>query len=192
MRRISSVILCSLGAILLFSCSSSRKMAKNYVPFTRDLRAKLEKENIDLKEVQFYVDQKIILSRNLGDQKVEVKSGVVRLENGKYMNDVIIPALTPGICDATDNDKLMISFEKGNNDLAFGPGSGYTYNTYVLYGTEWKNGTAAVTYDSNKFRARCGTCSDVASATLVIRKSELDKIERKSRTLKGRTVGESK
>ncbi|HEV3325545.1 MAG TPA: hypothetical protein VG052_08060, partial [Puia sp.] len=188
MRRISSVILFFIGATLLFSCSSTSKMSKNYVPFTRDLKAKLEKENIDLKEVQFYIDQKLVLSRNLGDQKVEVKSGVVKLENGKYINDVIIPPFTPGICNGTENDRLMISFEKGNNDLAFGPGSGYTFNDYVLYGTEWKDGTAAVTYDSNKFRARCGTCSDVASATLVIRKKELDKMERKSRVLKGRTV----
>ena len=192
MRRISTVILSFTSALILFSCSSSRKMSKNYVPFTRDLKQKLDKENIDLKQVQFYVDQKLILTRNLGDQKLEVKSGIVRLENGKYINDVIIPALTPGICESTDNDKLMISFEKGNNDLAFGPGSGYTYNDYVLYGTEWKNGTAAVTYDSNKFRASCGSCTDVASATLVIRKSELDKMERKIRTLKGRTVGDSK
>src|SRR5579872_1488613 len=187
MSRLSSVILCIISSTFLFSCSR-----KNYVPFTRDLRSKLEKENIDLRQVQFYVDQKLILSRNMGDQKVEVKSGVVRLENGQYMNDVIIPAFTPGICDATDNDKVMISFEKGNNDLAFGPGSGYTFNDYVLYGTEWRNGTAAVTYDSNKFRARCGTCTDVASATLVIRKSVLDKLERKSRTLKGRTVSQAK
>jgi hypothetical protein len=192
MRRISSVILCFVGATLLFSCSSTSKMAKNYVPFTRDLKAKLEKENIDLKEVQFYIDQKLVLSRNLGDQKVEVKSGVVKLENGKYINDVIIPPFTPGICNGTENDRLMISFEKGNNDLAFGPGSGYTFNDYVLYGTEWKDGTAAVTYDSNKFRARCGTCADVASATLVIRKKELDKMERKSRVLKGRTVSDAK
>lgn len=188
MRFITSVILCLSGSALLFSCTSSRK---NFVPFTRDLRAKLEKENIDLRQVQFYVDQKLILSRNLGDQKVEVKSGVVNLENGQYTNDVIIPAFTPGICNNTENDKLMISFEKGNNDLAFGPGSGYTFNQFVLYGTEWKNGTAAVTYDSNKFRARCGTCADVAAATLVIRKSELDKIEKKSRTLKGRTVSDA-
>jgi hypothetical protein len=192
MRRISSVILCFIGATLLFSCSSTSKMAKNYVPFTRDLKAKLEKENIDLKEVQFYIDQKLVLSRNLGDQKVEVKSGVVKLENGKYINDVIIPPFTPGICDGTENDRLMISFEKGNNNLAFGPGSGYTFNDYVLYGTEWKDGTAAVTYDSNKFRARCGTCADIASATLVIRKKELDKMERKSRVLKGRTVSDAK
>ncbi|HLZ86359.1 MAG TPA: hypothetical protein VKQ52_03915 [Puia sp.] len=186
--RIFTVILCFTSlTLLLSSCSSSRKMS-NYVPFTRDLRQKLEKENIDLKQVQFYVDQKLILNRNLGDQKVVVNSGVVKLENGKYINEVIIPTLTPGLCDAVDGDRLMISFEKGNNALAFGPGSGYTFNEYVLYGTEWKNGTTLVTYDSNKYRARCGSCSDVASATLVIKKSVLDKMERKSRTLRGRTV----
>jgi hypothetical protein len=188
MRRIFTVILCfTMLTLLLSSCSSSRKMS-GYVPFTRDLRQKLEKDNIDLKQVQFYVDQKLILNRNLGDQKVEVHSGVVKLENGKYINEVIVPALTPGVCDALEGDRLLISFEKGNNDLAFGPGSGYTFNEYVLYGTEWKNGTALVTYDSNKYRARCGSCADVASATLVIRKSELDKWDKKTRTLKGRTV----
>lgn len=191
MRRIfAAASLASM--IFLFSCSSSRKVTKdNVVPFTRDLRQRLEKDNIDLRQVQFYIDQKLILSRNLGDQKLEVHSGVVKMENGRYINEVIVPAFTPGICDTTQSDKLMVSFEKGNNDLAFGPGSGYTINQYVLYGTEWKNGTAAVTFDSNKFRARCGTCSDVASVTLVVRKSEIDKIDRKSRTLKGRVVNKN-
>ena len=55
-------------------------MSKNYVPFTRDLKQKLDKENIDLKEVQFYVDQKLILTRNLGDQKLEVKSGISHVQ----------------------------------------------------------------------------------------------------------------
>lgn len=188
MRRILTVILFFTSlTLLLSSCSSSRKLS-GFVPFTRDLKQKLDKENIDLKQVQFYLDQKLVLNRNLADQKVVVSSGVVKLENGRYVNEVIIPDLTPGVCDAVDGDKLMINFEKGNNNLAFGPGSGSTFNQYVIYGTEWKNGTTLVTYDQNKYRARCATCSDIAAATLVIKKSVLDKMERKSRTLKGRTV----
>ena len=184
----------TLGCLLLLGmamtgCSSSKVSRASLVPFTKDLRQKLEKENIDLKQVQFYIDQKLILDRNLGDQKIQVTSGVVKLENGKYINQVIVPAFTPGVCESAVGDRLLISFEKGNNNLPFGPGSGYTFNEYSLYGTEWRNGTTAVTYDSNKFRARCGTCQDVASVTLLVRKSMLDKVERKSRTLKGRTVG---
>ena len=190
MRRNHGILVVSSFLVLsLASCSSSKVSRSSLVPFTKDLRQKLDKENIDLKQVQFYVDQKIILDRNLGDQKVEVTSGVVKLENGKYINEVIVPALTPGICESAEGDKLMISFEKGNNNLPFGPGSGYTFNEYSLYGVEWKNGTTAVTYDSNKFRARCGTCQDVAAVTLLVRKNVMDKVERKSRTLKGRTVG---
>ena len=174
----------------LMSCTGSRKARSGYVPFTKDLKQRLERENIDIKRVQFYVDQKLILSRNVDDKKAQVSSGVVRLENGKYINEVIIPAFTPGICDTIMNDRMMINFEQGNNDLAFGQGSGYTFANFVLYGSEWKNGTAAVTFDSNKFRASCGSCADVASATLVVRKSEIDKFERKSRTVKGRKVEE--
>jgi len=190
MRRIFAATLSAASlSVLLFSCTSSRHAGRsNYVPFTKELKQKLEKENIDLKEVQFYVDQKLILTRDLGDQKVEVHAGVVKMENGRFINEVIIPSFTPGVLAGATGDKLMVSFEKGNNDLAFGPGSGYTFNEFVLYGTEWRNGTAAVTFDSGKFRARCGTCSDVAMATLLVQKSELDKMERKSRILKGRTV----
>ena len=190
MRRILMIALPLASMVFLFSCSGSRKMSRDkFVPFTKDLKMRLERENIDLRQVQFYVDQELILSRNLGDVKLEVHSGVVKLESGKYINEVIIPAFTPGICDTVNNDKLMVSFEQGANSLAFGPGSGYTFNQYVLYGTDWKNGTAAITYDSNKFRARCGTCQDIASATLVIRKTAIDKIERKTHIVKGRTVG---
>ena len=189
MRRIHTILVTGLLILSLASCSSSKVSRSSLVPFTKDLRQKLEGGNIDLKQVQFYVDQKIVLERNLGDQKVEVTSGVVKLENGKYINEVIIPALTPGICEGVEGDKLMISFEKGNNNLPFGPGSGYTFNEYSLYGVEWKNGTTAVMYDSNKFRAHCGSCQDVASVTLLIRKNVRDKLEHKSRTLKGQTVG---
>jgi hypothetical protein len=190
MRRIFTAALPLASMLFLFSCSGSKKLSRsNFVPFTKDLKARLERDNIDLKQVQFYVDQEVILSRNLGDQKLEVSSGVVKLQSGKYINEVIIPAFTPGICDTSSSgDKLQVSFEQGNNDLTFGLGSGYTANQYVLYGTDWRNGTAAVTYDSNRFRARCGSCQDVAAVTLVVRKTAIDKIERKTRVVKGRTI----
>jgi hypothetical protein len=187
MRTILALVVGFTSLTLLYSCGSSNKIS-NYTPFTRDLKQKLEVDNIDLKEVQFYVDQKLILNRNLGSQDISVKNGVVKMSNGKYINEVVIPSLTPGVCMGAENDKLLVSFEKGNSYLAFGPGSGFTANNYVLYGTEWKLGTAMVTYDSEKFRAHCGTCSDVASATLVIRKKELEKLSRKKRTATGRTI----
>ncbi|HVS98073.1 MAG TPA: hypothetical protein VHE54_16370 [Puia sp.] len=187
MRRILALAFGFSALTLLYSCGSSSKLS-SYTPFTRDLKQKLEVQNIDLKQVQFYVDQKLILNRNLGAQDLSVRNGVIKLSDGKYVNEVVIPSLTPGVCIGTDNDKILVSFEKGNSYLAFGPGSGYTANDFVLYGTQWKLGTTEVTYDAEKFRARCGTCSDVAAATLVIRKKELKELKRKSRTATGRIV----
>jgi hypothetical protein len=83
----------------------------------------------------------------------------------------------------------MISFEKGNNDIAFGPGSGYSADDYVLYATDWKNGTAMITFDNSKFRVHCSTCNDVATARLMVKKNEIDKIAKKSRVVEGRMVG---
>ena len=191
MKQIFNVVVLSCSMLFLFSCSSSKKVSRdNLVPFTRELKQRLERDNVDIKLVQFYIDQKVIMSRNLGSEKIEVTSGVVKFNNGEYVNEVIVPSFTPGVCESNMNEKLMISFEKGNNDLAFGLGSNYSANEYVLYGNDWKNGSAIISFDNNKFRARCATCQDLAMVRLMVRKSEIDKVEHKTRVLQGRTVND--
>jgi len=188
MRNIFNSVCLFAFIIILSSCSSSKKMSRDYVPFTKELKQRLERENIDIRQVQFYVDQKLIMSRYLDNEKAQVTSGVVKFENGQYINEVIVPPFTPGVCEDIVNGNLMISFEKGNNNLGFGLGSNYSENQYVLYGHDWKNGTAVVNFDNNKFRVSCGTCSDVASARLLIKRSVIDKSEKKTRVLEGRKV----
>ena len=184
---LSSVLITGLIGILS-GCSSSRKMSRDYVPFTSQLKHRLERDSIDIKKVQFYIDQKLILSRYLDDEKAQVTSGKVRLENGKYINEVIVPPFTPGVCEDIQNGNLMISFEKGSSDMGFGLGSGYTANTYVLYGYDWRNGTAVVNFDNKKFRVRCATCTDVAMTRLLIKKNVVDKVEKKTHVLSGNKV----
>jgi hypothetical protein len=178
-----------LSLLVLFSCSSSKSVAnKKFVPFTRQLQQRLERDNIDLHQLQFYIDQGLVMSRYVDNEKAQVSAGVIKFDNGQYINEVIVKPFTPGICSDIANSKLMISFEKGNNDVAFGPGSGMSADDYVIYGTDWRNGTALITFDNNKFRVHCSTCSDVAITRLMVRKSEIDKIEKKSRVVEGRTI----
>jgi hypothetical protein len=188
--RIRSILLASISILFLFSCNNSKKIVdkKTYVPFTRQLKQRLERDNIDVHQLQFYIDQRLTMSRYVGSDKAEVTSGVLKFENGQYINEVIVPSFTPGICEDIANDRLMISFEKGNNDIAFGPGTGYSADDYVLYGTDWKNGTTLITFDNNKFRVHCTSCNDVAMARVLVKRSEVDKIEKKSRIVTGRTV----
>ncbi|MBS1666586.1 MAG: hypothetical protein JST58_04345 [Bacteroidetes bacterium] len=188
MRNVLQTVVLFAFIGMLASCSSSRKASRDFVPFTKELKERLERDNIDIKQVQFYVDQKLILSRYLTDEKAQVTLGKVRLENGKYINEVIINPYTPGVCEEIENGNLMISFEKGSSNLGFGLGSNYTAHQYVLYGYDWRNGTAVVNFDNNKFRARCGTCTDVAMARLMIKKNVIDKSDKKTRVLEGRKV----
>ena len=188
MRNVFQAVVLFAFIGMLCSCSSSRRASRDFVPFTKELKERLERDNIDIKQVQFYVDQKLILSRYLTDEKAQVTSGKVRLENGKYINEVIVNPFTPGVCEDIQNGNLMVSFEKGSSDLGFGLGSNYTASQYVLYGYDWRNGTALVNFDNNKFRARCGTCTDVAMARLMIKKNVIAKYDKKTRVLQGRKV----
>ncbi len=189
--RIRTILLAFLPLLVLFSCNNSKQVVSNkkYVPFTRQLQQRLERDNVDLHQLQFYIDQGLIMSRYVGNEKAQVNAGVLKFENGQYINEVIVPSFTPGICEDFSNNRLMISFEKGNNDIAFGPGTGISADDYVLYATDWRNGTALITFDNNKFRVHCSTCDDVAIARLMVKKSEIDKIEKKSRVVEGRTIG---
>ena len=175
-------------ALFFIACSSSKKQNQSYVPFTQELKARIERNNIDLSKVQFYLDEKLVLTREIGVEKAEVSHGVVKLENGKYIHEVIIPAFTPGVCERTANDGVYISFEKENNYLKFGRGANLSSNYFTLYGRNWLNGTSEVTYDGQVFRVSCASCTHAGNAKLVIKKSQLDKWNKTTKVVEGRRV----
>lgn len=192
---LSSLILIS-SIFLLFGCGSSRRyhrsVAKSgndtlFIPFTRDLKQRMQNNNMDLKKVQFFVDQKLILRRYVGTEKGDIKSGVILFENGRYINEVVIPQYTPGVCEMVNGDKLMISFEPQNNGIQFGLSGAYN-NFYSLYAANWNNGSADVTYDNKTYKVECGSCYNAGEAKLVVRKSEADSLKTIQRVVEGMRV----
>jgi len=191
MKRIFYAVTALLGIVLLTACSSSKHAATDavYIPFTKQLKQRIERNQLDIKKVQFFVDQKLVLRRSLGTQKSEIKSGVILFENGEYINEVIIPKYTPGICENIFSDKLMISFELQNNSVAFGPG-GLNADYFTLYARNWNNGIAEMTYDNNAYKVHCATCANVGEVRLVVKKTEADKLQKSQRVVEGRKVAD--
>ncbi len=180
--------------VTLFSCGGSRHASAVkpstdtfYIPFTKDLKKRIENNNLDIKKVQFFIDERLVLRRSLGTQKSDIKSGVVLFENGQYINEVIIPRHTPAVCESVTGDRLMISFELQNNDIEFGPG-GANENYFTLYAKNWNGGSADITYDNKLYKVQCATCYNAGDVRLVIRKSEADKLQRTQRIVEGRKV----
>ena len=157
-----------------------------FVPFSRELQMKLSAYNVDTRRVQFYIDQKLVLTRALDSAKAEVASGSVRFINGKLINEIIIPAYTPGIVESADLNGIRVSFEAGNSFL-FVPAEGE--DKYVVAGNNWDNGTVEVPYEKSVYKASSGGSNSVADVRLVVKLTDVNKSDKKTRTLQGRKLG---
>lgn len=206
MKKMTLVLMTIIGSVACFFFSGcSNKMHENLmaksatpapaatvvndatlVPFTKMKQQQLKQNGIDLKQVQFYIDQKVILRRMTGNDREIVKGGTIVKENSHTANEVVIPALTPVICDRVSGDTLMISFETSSNDIPFG--ALYGGNTYSVLATNWINGSADVTYDSQTYRIICGSCSNVAEVRLLVKETESDKATNANKTVVGRKL----
>jgi len=158
-----------------------------YVPFTKDLYNRLKANNIDIRKVQFFTDQEILLSRNMDMNRTEVVSGVIKFSNGKNIDEIRIPIHTPGVCDSIDYDGLRINFERGSNDFKF-INNKYSPDYFIFSGNNWQDGSCDVLYNRLVYRASCGTCSSAADIKLVIKQSDLDNTQKKTKVITGRNV----
>ena len=190
MKRIFFSFVIFTGIIVLAaSCRRHASPQKDltFIPFTKQLKQRIESSNLDIKKVQFFTDERLVLRRSLGTQKSEIKSGVILFDNGEYINEVIIPKNTPGICEGVNGDKLMVSFEVNNNTVEFGPG-GINNSYFTLYAHNWNHGTAEMIYDNKTYKVECVSCLNAGDVKLLVRKTEADKLERNKRIVEGRKV----
>ncbi len=162
-----------------------------YVPFTKELRQRIENNNLDIKKIQFFVDQQLIMRRTLGTEKADVKSGELLFEKGQYINEVVIPAFTPGVLESINGDRMKISFEVQNNEIEFAALGDNTF--FRLVGSNWNNanGSADIVYENKVYRVVCGSCSSAGDAKLVVIKKEIDKMDNKKRIVQGRKIADN-
>jgi len=169
MKLIQLAIITISVSLFSMSCSSS----KTY--FTPQVRAKIENAGVDLKKIQYYIDENIELKREITKEEGKVSKGKVRIENQKYIDIITLEKHTPGICSQAFPDKLLISFEKGDNKfLTFGK----THNAsatdpYKILAFEWyNNGEGRVNYEGKSYHITSGTQSSVMIKTKFVRKAD--------------------
>ncbi|MFY8128526.1 MAG: hypothetical protein ACOVMM_09110 [Chitinophagaceae bacterium] len=160
--------------------------ADSLIPFTRELYYRLKERNLDIRKLQFFIDQTIVLSRGTDNGNLDIQGGKIVNKYGINENKIELLALTPGIVEAIEPDGLRVSFEQGSNlkfiNNAFSPVH------FIFSGANWSNGTAEVNYRNTIYRASCGTCGSVAEAKLVVRQKDIDNNDVKTYTIPGRTI----
>jgi len=169
-----------LGVFLLTSCGPKLS------PFTQNLYDEQQWSDEELKRIQFYTSEDIVLYRQLTKGESEIISGEIKIRNGKKVDEVMIKEGTPGVLlFRPKENKFAISFESGNDDrfLVFGA-TKKRGGQYRLQAKDWGRRVGKVTYEGKIYT----TSSDSAYASLLVDLKRIKNTEVRSRVAKGRKV----
>ncbi len=178
----STAFVISLFALLALASSCSPK----YTPFTQQLFDDYRWTEAELKRIQFYLSNDIVLRRELGNSNVTISSGSIRVRDGRRVEEIVIRQGTPGVfLFSPKADRFAIGFEDGKNDrfLMFGPNPRQN-NRYALLGAEWDRQGGSVTYDGREYQVD----ANGAFANLLVNLKRARKLEVNSRVAGGRRV----
>lgn len=179
MNTIKILVFAFLLSLVLSSCS------KNLTPFSKRMYDDLELTEADLKRVQFYLSEDIVLQRKRGTSNSRIDDGQIQLKDGSEIERIVFKKGTPGVfLFSPKKDRFAISFEeKGDNFLIFGPNkrNGGEFN---LRGKEWDKRYGQVSYKGKVYTT---TSSSAFAGLLVDFTSERDR-KYKSRSVGGRTI----
>lgn len=172
-----------LGVLVLAltACSTTR-----YRSLTRELITTADWGEADLKKLQFYVSDDIILRRKVTDSKAKIISGKIVSKDGAKYEEIIIRSGTPGtMLFSPDNERIAIGFDKDDSKsfLMFGS-SDKRDGAFVLLATDWDKNGGTVTYGGKEYQ----TSAASAYVTLLILTENEGSTEFKRRTAPGRTL----
>ncbi|MCB9185636.1 MAG: hypothetical protein H6601_02695 [Flavobacteriales bacterium] len=177
-----------LSITVAFSSCSTNRMY-----FTVSTKQEIEKAGVDMTQVQFYNSEEIILARQVSKEELKVAEGKVRVENGKNIEEIIIKANTPGICELHDEKTLKISFDTGDGKNI--PFLVERQNDVVVSGSYFKIGAKEwVRSDRGRKIGKLDYAGQVynlvrgTEARLMIDKAVLNKVQRKTHVAKGRKL----
>ena len=145
-KKLFKLLLIILPFLMLSSC-------KNYVPFTNTLKTDNGWGESELKKIQFYLSNSIVLHRQLGKSETKIESGVIKIVDGKKVEEVLIKKGTPGIVtNMADKKRMSVSFEIDDGHfLTFGSYSRRGGRYYLMLKGYEKDKRAKVTYVNKEF-----------------------------------------
>jgi hypothetical protein len=165
-------------SLAIVSCGSSK------VYFTSAIRNDVEASHQSLQKVQFYADRDIVLRRDMDIGETKVKSGVVKIENGHYVNIITLKKHTPGVCTIVKGNAIGVSFEQGDNKfLTFGKTKyANPEDPYRILANDWVNDYGVIMYDGKQYYIQPqGTEAGIMIKTSVLKKSVVEEREMKGR-----------
>ncbi len=151
---------------MLTLSSCSKKL--NY--FTEDLYEEYDWSVDELKRVQFYLSEDIVLYRELESESVAIDNGKIKFKDGRKVEEVVFEKGTPGVLSFSPKEnRFAVSFDDDDNRfLMFGPNK-KAGGRFVLLAKDWDRRVGKVTYGDLTYR----TSNSSAFASLLV---DVDKV----------------
>ncbi len=167
MKIVQTTILSAV--ILLTICSCSKRLSY----FTEDLYNEYNWSVDELKRVQFYLSEDIVLYRELESESAAIDDGKIKLSNGRKVDEIVFKKGTPGILSFSPREnRFAINFDDDDRFLMFGPNE-KAGGRFVLLAKDWNRRAGKITYGGQVYR----TSNSSAFASLLV---DLDNVGRTS------------
>ena len=172
----------SVMVLSLFSCGPRLRY------FNQEMVREYRWDNDEIKRIQFYLSQDVVLWRKLSDQDSRITNGKIRIVDDSEVEEVVIKKNTPGVVlFIPKKNSFAVSFDnEKDNFLMFGPNP-KNKNNYVMLAKEWDRRVGKVSYGNQVFN----TSSDNAFAGLLVDIKNAKKVKYNSKTASGRRVKKS-
>ncbi len=141
---------------------------------------------VDLKKIQFYLSEDIVMRREFSSSDARIEGGSIRMIGGRQIEEVVIPRGTPGVfLFMPKQNRLAISFEGRGDErfLMFGPNP-KANGRFVLLASDWDRRQGTVTYEGRRFQVDASS----AWAGLMVDLKRMNRTDVSSRTATGRRV----
>lgn len=184
MMNRTSLLLSSFLFVLAFAFTSC---SPTLSPFTQSLYEDNNWTEDDLRQIQFYLSNDIVLYRELNQGKSEIIEGEIKVVDGQKRDQITFKSGTPGVFMFSPKaNRFAVSFEDGGDDrfLIFGP-SPKSSHRYVLMASNWDRHSGIVTYAGQKWTVNANN----AFTALLVDLKRLHNVDVNSRVASGRKVG---
>lgn len=141
----------------------------------------------EIKSVQFYLSQDIVLYKDIETEEARVENGKIKLKERQKSKEIVIKSGTPGVVIFMPKEnRFAVSFDNEDDKfLVFGPNQRLD-DRYTLLGKEWSNGYGKVTYGGEVYT----TSTRNARAALMVNINKVQNVSVSRKQANGRKVGE--
>lgn len=178
--KYTSILTIFIAMLAFNSCSPS------LTPFTQKLYEDYRWTEDDLKRIQFYLSEDIVLRRKFTDGESRIQDGKIKTIQGEKVEELIFPRGTPCVyLFSPKTQRFAISFEASEPPkyLMFGPNPKYS-NRFMLLGKEWDRHSGTITYNGVNWYTT--TASAVSCLLVDLQKANV--LEHQTKVVKGQRV----